>query len=139
MVVALLLVPRLVWRLANPRPEPPGRPWERRIALWVHRLFYLLTAAVVVAGYLITTADGQPVVVFDHFQLPATLYGLNNQADIAGRWHNGLALALMLLTALHTVAAIKHHFIDQDQTLTRMLRPVSDKRHDIHEVKQQEE
>ena len=122
--VALLLVLRLAWRLANPRPQPMGKIWERRIALWVHRLFYLLTAAVVVAGYLITTADGQPVVVFGRFELPATLHGLENQADIAGQWHDGLAVALVSLAGLHTLAALKHHFIDRDDTLIRMLRPL---------------
>ena len=97
------------------------------------------------AGYLITTADGQPVAVFDRFQLPATLYGLENQADLAGQWHDGLAIALVSLAGLHTLAALKHHFIDRDDTLVRMLRLLPPRRsavpgaNDTHRTKQQEE
>ncbi|WJW76439.1 cytochrome b [Thiohalobacter sp. IOR34] len=120
-VTAGLLAFRLVWRLANPLPEILGRPWERRAALWVHRLFYLLIAAVVTSGYLITTADGQALSVFGAFEIPATLHGLENQEDIAGRVHEWLATLLIALAALHGLAALKHHLLDRDPTLLRML------------------
>ncbi|HEB98684.1 MAG TPA: cytochrome b [Thiotrichales bacterium] len=120
-ITAGLLLLRFAWRLANPLPEILGAPWERRLARWVHRLFYILIAAVVTSGYLITTADGQAVAVFGLFEIPATLYGLENQEDVAGAIHDWLASLLMVLAALHGLAALKHHFIDRDPTLLRML------------------
>ena len=75
----------------------------------------------VTSGYLITTADGQAVVVFGLFEIPATLYGLENQEDVAGAIHDWLATLLIALAALHGLAALKHHFIDRDPTLLRML------------------
>ncbi|MCL7745300.1 cytochrome b [Guyparkeria hydrothermalis] len=119
-----LLVGRLAWRWANPRPRLLGRRLEQRIALVVHGLFYLLLFAVMVAGYLISTADGSPIEVFGLFSVPATVSGLPNQEDVAGDIHRWLAWAVMGLTVLHASAALKHHIIDRDLTLVRMLRPI---------------
>lgn len=120
-IVAGLMIFRLGWRLSNPRPRELGEAWERRIATGLHRLFYLLIAAIVVSGYLITTADGQPVSVFNWFKIPATISGIDNQEDIAGEIHEWLTTTLIVLVILHTLAALKHHFINRDVTLRRML------------------
>jgi len=120
-IVAILLVLRLGWRWSNRRPEVIGQAWERSVALWVHRSFYVLLAAIPVSGYLITTADGQALCVFGWFELPATFYGVENQEDIAGLVHEWLAMILISLVVLHTLAAMKHHFIDRDASLRRML------------------
>ena len=119
-IVAGLLLYRLGWRLSNVRPAEIGKPWERRTAAWVHRIFYVLIAAIAVSGYLITTADGQGVPVFNWFEIPAAFDGFENQEDIAGVVHEWLAHILILLVVLHTLASLKHHFIDRDATLRRM-------------------
>lgn len=120
-MVAGLMIYRLFWRLTNPRPRESGEAWERRLATWVHRLFYLLIAAIAVSGYLITTADGQPVLVFHLFEIPAAFKGFDNQEDIAGEIHEWLTVTLIALVSLHALAALKHHFINRDSTLRRML------------------
>ena len=118
----LTVVARLVWRVANPapRPDPGHAPWERRIAAAAHWLLYLLLIATMLAGYLISTADGRPVDVFGLFSVPATVSGLANQEDIAGEVHLVLAVALLCFAGLHALAALKHHFVDRDRTLLRM-------------------
>ncbi len=120
-IVAALLLVRLGWRLSNPHPEIAGEPWERVTAVWVHRLFYVMIAAITVSGYLITTADGHALPVFDWLEIPATIYGLDEQEDMAGEAHEWLANGLIALAGLHTLAALKHHFVDRDPTLRRML------------------
>ncbi len=120
-IVAILLPLRWGWRLLNPRPAIIGRPWQRHVAIWVHRLFYVLIAATSIAGYLISTADGRAIAVFDWFEVPAMFPGFANQEDIAGDAHAILADLLMLLVVLHVLAALKHQFIDRDATLRRML------------------
>lgn len=114
---------RLAWRLRDPvpRPEPTHAPWEHRLAGIAHYLLYALLFAVMIAGYLISTADGRPISVFGLFSVPATLSGLPEQEDIAGEIHEWLAFVLIGLAALHALAALKHHFIDRDRTLKRML------------------
>lgn len=118
----LLMVGRLLWRLGNAAPPPLAshKTWERLLARAVHIAFYLLLFALMISGYLITTADGRPVYVFDWFSVPATLTG-QHQEDIAGVIHRWLAWSVIGLALLHTAAALKHHFIDRDNTLKRML------------------
>ena len=119
----IIMAFRLVWRWLNPLPHPlPNHaPWERRLASIAHRLLYLLLFATMLAGYLISTADGRPIEVFGLFSVPATLSGIENQEDIAGEIHEVLAYTLIGLSVLHALAALKHHFIDRDRTLKRML------------------
>jgi len=122
-LLALTLVVRLLWRQINPQPAPdPGHAsWERRTARAVHGLLYLLLALVMLSGYLISTADGRAIDVFGWFAVPATLSGLPNQEDWAGELHLILAITLIVLAAIHALAALKHHFLDRDGTLLRML------------------
>jgi cytochrome b561 len=82
---------------------------------------YALIYMLMLSGYLISTADGRSIMVFDLFAVPASISGLPNQADIAGKVHEWLAFALIALAGLHTLAALKHHLVDRDRTLRRML------------------
>lgn len=115
-----VMLARLAWHLGNPRPRFRGAPWEQRAARLAHGLLYLLLYALMVSGYLISTADGRAINVFGLFGIPATLTG-KNQEDIAGVVHEVLAYGVIALATLHAVAALKHHFIDRDNTLKRML------------------
>lgn len=119
----LVLLARLAWRLVNPRPrpEPTLSALERRASSLVHALLYGLSFAVMAAGYLISTADERPIDVFGVFAVPATVAGLPEQADRAGDVHLALAIALVVLAGVHALGALKHHFIDHDRTLLRML------------------
>lgn len=121
MLLLFLLLFRLAWRLANPVPEIIGKWWEKLIALWVHRGHYLFMFAVIISGYLISTALGRGVEVFDWFEVPALLPGDKGRESTAGFVHMLLAWGFMGYIAMHTAAALKHHFIDRDITLLRML------------------
>ncbi len=119
----LVVAVRLAWRARGPRPVPLAThtPLERHAAGVAHLLLYALLLTVMLSGYLISTADGRPIDVFGLFQVPALISGLPGQADIAGKVHLALAIALVSLAAIHALAALKHHFIDRDTTLLRML------------------
>ncbi|MFO7581371.1 cytochrome b [Guyparkeria sp.] len=119
----LAVVGRLVWRWINPSPALPGSRIERIAARLVHGALYALLLAVMVAGYLISTADGSAIDVFGLFSMPATVADLPDQEDVAGVVHFWLAWTVIVLTGLHAAAALKHQFIDRDGTLMRMLRP----------------
>jgi len=119
----MLTLGRLVWRLKNITPDALSshKVWERKIAAIAHFLLYLLLFGVMISGYLISTADGRGVEFFGLFEIPATLQGIENQEDIAGVVHLILASTLIGIALLHAGAALKHHFIDRDRTLKRML------------------
>lgn len=120
-LVAGILLIRFFWRLANPRPAPYGSSWEKHLGCLAHRLFYVFLFIIIISGYLISTADGKPISVFDWVQIPASITSLEQQEDQAGLVHKIVAYLLILFTLLHTAASLKHHFIDKDPTLLRML------------------
>jgi cytochrome b561 len=119
----ILTLIRLLWRLNSTVPEALAthKPWERKVAAIVHCMLYLLLFMVMVSGYLISTADGRGVELFGLFEIPATLHGIDRQEDIAGIVHLVLASTLVGTALLHAAAALKHHIIDRDKTLKRML------------------
>lgn len=126
LLIALLL--RVFWRFVSPPPPAPGNhgPLVRKATKLGHLTIYLLLFAVMIAGYLISTAEGKPISVFGWFDVPATISGLHEQADVAGAIHLYLAWALVVLAVLHALAALKHHFLDRDATLVRMLGRAKD-------------
>ncbi|WP_426414669.1 cytochrome b [Aestuariirhabdus sp. LZHN29] len=117
------IVLRWIWRQANPRPLPePGlKPWEVTSAEWAHRAMYGLLIAISISGYLISTAQGDPIALFNWLQVPALFGEVDGMEDIAGEIHFYLAWTLVALSTVHALAAIKHHLIDGDNTLNRML------------------
>ncbi|XTZ36934.1 cytochrome b [Salmonella enterica] len=122
-LLMLGLVIRVVWRHISPPPSSL-KSYSRitRISATVaHIALYLLLFGIVISGYLISTADGKPISVFGLFELPATLADAGSQADLAGNIHLWLAWSVVVLSVLHALAALKHHFIDKDVTLKRML------------------
>jgi len=125
MLLLALLVVRIFWRTINRTPDPLPQP---KAMLWitraVHRLLYLLPLITLVSGYMISTADGRPISVFNWFEVPALPAVMENQEDLAGEIHYWTATLMIALAGLHALAALKHHFMDRDNTLIRML-PIS--------------
>jgi cytochrome b561 len=120
MLLLFTLVFRSGWRVINIRPRLLGAAWEKFIALIVHRTHYLLLFAITITGYLIPTAEGAGIDVFGWFKVPASFLFTREQADLIGSIHLYVARAIVGLAAVHAGAALKHHFIDRDQTLLRM-------------------
>lgn len=123
LVVWLLGLAFAVWHLFSRPPKSlttkPLEAWAARIA---HKLLYLALLTLPVAGYLIETADGSPLVLFDAITLPA-LGKLGEQGRLAAEWVHAVgAYSLLAIAAVHAAGALKHHFIDRDRTLMRMLR-----------------
>jgi len=118
-----LMVLRLLWRTLSPPPLPLASHDKRtqQASKTAHWLLYAGLFALMLSGYLISTADGRGISVFGLFSVPASLTSIPDQEDIAGVIHEWLAWALVILAGLHALAALKHHFIDRDVTLLRML------------------
>ncbi len=116
------MVFRVIWRLTTVQPKAINTQSKlvQLAAKAGHLLMYFLLFAIMVAGYLISTADGEPIDVFGWFSVPALISGLPDQADMAGLVHKYLAWGLMAVVVGHALAALKHHFFDKDATLVRM-------------------
>ena len=119
----IFLLIRIVWRQINTIPEPLSnhKSWEIKGSYWAKHLLTAVLLMISISGYLIVTAKGEALAVFNLFSIPASLSDLSNQADLAGDFHSLMAWTLILLAVAHALAALKHHFIDKDKTLKRML------------------
>ncbi|WP_158773169.1 cytochrome b [Cobetia sp. L2A1] len=119
-----LTVLRLVWRHLQITPQAHGNRTEQRAAFVGHVLLYVLLLVVMASGYLISTADGRGISVFDLFEVPALVTGLKDQATLAGDVHWYASCGLVILSLGHAAAAFKHHLLDGQDTLRRMIRPL---------------
>jgi cytochrome b561 len=123
LLVLALLVLRLIWNLFNPKPVhlSTHKAWEKKAASIIHFLLYLLIFIICVSGYLISTSQGDGIEFFGWFDVPSALELNADNTDLAGEVHFYLAWTLIVLAAIHAVAALKHHFIDRDDTLNNMI------------------
>ena len=113
---------RLAWRLTHrPPPELPAPAWQLHAARLTHGALYGLFFAVPLVGWAYSSAAGFPVVWFGVLPLPDFVGPDKALAEAIKPWHGWLAWALAALVVLHVAAALKHHFIDRDGLLRRML------------------
>ena len=122
LLLLLLSLFRILWKFISPNPKLIANSETERMAAHAgHYVLYLLLLVILFSGYLISTADGRGIDVFNWFTLPSLGELFSNQEDLAGDIHKYVAYALMGFVALHILAALKHHFINKDNTLRRML------------------
>ncbi|MCU1716720.1 cytochrome b [Pseudomonas sp. 5P_3.1_Bac2] len=113
---------RLLARTLSPTPPiTPALPvWQAIPAKLMHLALYALMIGLPLVGWLTLSAAGKPIPFFG-LQVPA-LIGEN--AELAGtlkQWHELAGVTGYWLIGLHAVAAVIHHHILRDDTLTRML------------------
>lgn len=126
LVLLALWFGRIGWRWYNTAPQMSGTNFEKKAAHLMHQGLYLMMLLLMVTGYFISTADGRSISIFGLVDLPAIPYSIENQEDIAGIIHWGLAWTLIAMVTLHSLAAVKHQLIEKDGTLMKMIRPTSD-------------
>ena len=123
---ALILIAaflRLFWRFINVVPELPADmpTWQKLGAHGSHVALYILMFVMPLTGWLMSSAAGFQVSVFGWFLLPNLIAPSPGLREIFGILHELLAFAIIGLVSLHILAALKHHFIDKDTILRRML------------------
>lgn len=133
--VFILALIRVGWRAVNPSPAlPAGMPrWQKAASHASHHLLYLLILAIPLTGWLMVTAsplndpDNYPVqvrnMVWGLFEMP-DLFPASNAAlsEAFALAHSLSTKALAALLLVHVAAALKHHFVEKDTILTRMIK-----------------
>lgn len=130
LTILLLTLVRLGWRLANPPPPLPAgmTGWERMAAGVTHIGFYVLILAIPLSGWVMISTTPYTIAtmywgLFEWPKIPgladlAIRGSLNEGAESA---HSALVWGAIVLWALHVGAALKHHFVNRDGVLARML------------------
>jgi cytochrome b561 len=122
-----LTVLRLLWRLTH---RPPALPpvieqampsWQLRAYHATHHLMYALFFAVPLIGWAYSSAAGFPIVLFGQLPLPDFVAPSKELAALIKPLHELSAFGLIGLAGMHIAAALKHHWIDRDGLLNRML------------------
>lgn len=125
-VILILSLARLGWRLAHPVPPLPGHmaPWEKGLARFTHIGFYAIMIGVPLAGYVTASAFGDlfPIKLFDAIELPKLpVPQTEDFQGTAGSIHGASGWVILGMLALHAGGALKHHVLDRDGVLNRMI------------------
>lgn len=121
--VFLLTALRLAWRLLRPPPAAsPDMPrWQLHAAAAVHGALYVLLFVIPLSGWLMSSAKGVSVAYLGVLPLPDLVAENEALGEQLETLHGMLNCALLGLIVVHALAALKHHFVDRDAVLVRML------------------
>ena len=113
-----------VWRLINPHPALPIQMHNREklLARLVQSLLFLSLLLMPISGLIMSTAAGYPPNYFGLYQVPLFIPKNPDIAQLFFSIHETTANITIFLVSLHFLAALKHHFINRDDVLKRMLR-----------------
>jgi cytochrome b561 len=118
-----LAILRLTWRLFGTTPGLPSTMprWQVVAAHLSHFLLYALLLVIPVLGWLTSSARNFPVSWFGLVTLPDFIEPSKAAYEALHDAHEAAAKTLFVLALVHIAAALKHHFIDRDNVLRRML------------------
>jgi cytochrome b561 len=121
--VLILSAARILWRVTHAAPALPGtmKPWEKRLANASHTLLYVLFFATPITGWLFSSAAGIQTVYLGLLPIPDLLSKNKELADVLKVTHRWINYTMATVIVLHAAAALKHHFVDQDEVLVRMI------------------
>lgn len=115
-----LIVIRILWRITH---KPPAllssyKAWERKLATGAHHLLYLLMIALPVSGVIMATYSKYGI---KWFGIPF-IKGLDNtpMREVFETVHETIGIVVLVVLVLHIGGALKHKFIDKDETMKRM-------------------
>jgi cytochrome b561 len=113
---------RLVARWITQTPEIQTRiiKWQQLLANGFHFALYILMISMPIAGWLILSAEGKDIPFFG-FNLPPLIAVNETSAETIEEIHKTAGTVGYYLIGLHMLGGFYHHYIQQDNTLLRML------------------
>ena len=121
-IFALVLI-RCLWCLTHAAPPLTGAMprWQRTAAKASHYLLYALMIAIPLSGWLMSSAKGFQTVYFGVLPIPDLLEKNESLGETLNLLHTSLNYTMIVVVIAHAAGALKHHFIDKDDILRRML------------------
>src|SRR5690554_6100047 len=121
--IFMLVIIRLAWRVTHRPPPLPDHlsPLMKFAAHAGHVALYGLMLVIPLSGWLMSSAMGIQTVWFGVVPLPDLIPRSKELGDFFQTTHFNLNLLLIATLIGHIGMALKHHFVDKDGTLYRML------------------
>ena len=121
--LGIVLFALAVLKIATAKPVNPAglRLWEWRAARVVHFLLFALLLVVPASGYIISTSAGNAAELAFGLSAPPFFAVSDVARDVAIELHYWAAYIGVAIALLHAAAALKHHFVDKNDVLRRML------------------
>ena len=118
-IFALIII-RILWKVTH---KPPAmlasyKAWERKLATGTHHLLYLLMVALPLSGIIMATYSKYGIKWFGL----DFIKGLDNtpMRELFKEMHEIIGVIILVVIIVHILGALKHKFIDKDETLKRM-------------------
>ena len=123
MTVFGLSIIRVIWRVRHAPPPhlPTHRFSERILSKIAHLILYAGIFILPVSGWIMSSAGNFPNSYFGLFLFPDLVAENKIVFERARDVHEITALAMFGVLVLHAIGALKHHIIDRDITLRRMM------------------
>lgn len=123
--VLVFVAVRILWKMMTPTPKiiRSFALWEMYLAKAVHSLLFWSLLIMPLSGWFILNALNQDVVVYQNYVLPRIIEPSDVVAFSSTLVHKYLGQVVLFILCLHILGSLKHHFVDRDKTLSRMLRP----------------
>jgi cytochrome b561 len=128
LAILVLAAVRVPSRVANPPPKVVPTEFGRWLIEWtdpvsriMHYVLYALLLAVPVLGVALQFSRGHSLPIFGLFEIPSPWPADKAFAHNLKEVHEVLANLLVILALFHMAAALLHHWVFGDSTLTRML------------------
>lgn len=122
-VVLGLMVCRVLWRTFTtyPASNTVHKKWEIILSKLVHGVLYIMAFSMPLSGWAMSSSYGSTVSVYGLFKLPPLVKENPPMGETWAVIHEFGGYALIAVIVIHAAGALKHHIIDRDDTLRRML------------------
>ena len=122
MIVFVLMSVRIVWRLMNGVPEHavgvPG--WQKLAARVTHGGLYAAVFLQLIAGQLTIATGGNPLPFFGLLSISLPIAESRDGHEFWEEVHKSVWMIILVLLAVHIVAAAYNHFVAKNDVLRRM-------------------
>ena len=124
LTVLFLVFLRLIWIQYTGKPPLPTTvpAWQKFAARMVQYTLYFFLIAMPLSGWLMSVFADKIPIYFGLFPVPFPgAHPDKILSKLMDQSHKTIAWILIVLIVLHVLGAVKHHYIDKDNVLRRML------------------
>jgi cytochrome b561 len=120
--LAAVFVCRIIWRFVSTKSIPAAEKGLMGLAAkGAHYVLYLGLLVQILLGFTWRWSQGHAVDFFNFFSIPPLLAISPDYRHQLGELHENVAWIIIIVSTIHAIAALFHHFVIKDGVLLRMM------------------